>query len=501
MPITNKKEKQEQTLWLVDICRKINSDHSYKTQGIRREAILDSITSETIGMGTPDDKLNYFQYTLRRISPSLAKIIVINADMIQNIVEIPAALCSGNGFNVKMKLNGETLDDSKIDNWIEERWKELKIKTKNQKLIETYNIFQDGVLVYPVIEEVIQSNLFSNNKYEEKLSMSNIKKLKGINIIDPEDFSINEMIQSPLSVDYKNTKNITISEAGRVHDTRYKWFVKRYYSRYNIGVSKLDKCLMTATALQVAIWGVASMMTELQTKILRLPTFAPTGRFAGSNLVSKIKNFMSSNKMMILGEGEEFIREGLNVTGISEMTNYLWEHLSYLTREPQAIIKGISLGQLTGSNVELHRYSQGLNKEYQETVLEPFLLYILKILAYEQDGYIYQTLRNKIEDVKFEIEFKPIFKTTPEEEEDLLNRKVQRGSAEINAGISTNIQKAEELYPHRADNPKQSFKNFDEDLGNIIGSIGQGKKGKDGGTPKPLPPIPTASNNKESLIK
>lgn len=422
-----------------------------------RKQVNDSIhglLSTSLGIGTSEDKLTSFDnFSFSSLTPTAARRLYANSDIMQNIVDIPAFDATREGFTLKSEYDDQ--DASKI---MMDRLEELNIKDLFREYLEAYSIYSRGVLFYPILKEGIKTDL------NQRLSINNIERVEGINVITEDDFNFQFNTYDPFSVSYLKPEYTAIRGIN-VHPSRFRWAVYKFFPRDNTGVSMLEKVLLACLALRVTNWSLASIMVEIQNKVLKVenldsyvnqnvsPDFKEQGVTKRSSLIDMAKQWLTSSKMMVIDKDDSYERQIYSATGVKEATDFFFEYLSSVSNRPQAVIKGQAMGTISSADVDQRRYAERVRSHEQKRVLEPVLKYVIQILKNEQSSEFYKVLGSASEDIEFEIEWNQIWQPDANEESQIKLRNSQRSQIDISTGVRAPDQVRRELYPELKDEP------------------------------------------------
>ena len=412
------------------------------------------LVSEDLGIGTGADKLTSFQDTyFKRIMPETAKRLYANSDVLQNIVDIPALDATREGFELTSDWDADGASDM-----ISERLEELKIKEVLQKHLENYNLFSHGSIILPVIKE----NHNRNKDYLMRKSINDIQRIEALNVLGEEDFSVLFNVIDPFSPNYKKPEQFFIRGVP-VNPNRLHWSVYKFFPLEHEGVSMLGKVLLASLALRVTNWSLATVMVEIQNKVLKVENLSAysnqTADFANAqvnqrgSVINVIKNWMTSHKLLVIDKNDEYSRDMYSAAGIKETTDFFWEYLSAVTGMPQSAIKGQAQGTISTADTDALRYAEKIRTVYQYGVLKESLDFIIEYLKFEKTGKFFRTFGLQAQEIKFNIEFNQIWKPDAKEESEINLRNTQRGQIDIATGVRDPEQVRAENYPHLKDEP------------------------------------------------
>lgn len=414
------------------------------------------LISESLSIGTGADKLSSFDdFSFRSIHPVAARRIYANSDILQNIVDIPPLDATREGFTLTSPR-----DDDGASEIMQERLEELKILDCLRKHAQNVRMYTRGSIFYPVIRE---HN--SEQSIAEALSINMIERIEGINVFEEDDFEFYINTTNPLQPNYYDHEKAFI-QGQAIHPSRYKWNAYKFFPRENDGVSMLQKVMLACLALRVTNWSLATVMIEVQNKVLKIENFDEYARqedtdpdfrtSTGSRqegVIGAVKRWMTSAKMVVLNKSDEYERQMYSATGVAEATQFFWEFLSAVSGMPQSAVKGQAQGTISTADTDARRYAERVRTEIQIQMMQPTLRWVIKLIKNEKQGKFYQKFGINGNDIKFDIDFNQIWNPDAKEEAQIKLINSQRGIADIKAGIRDPDQVRAELYPELQDEP------------------------------------------------
>jgi phage-related protein (TIGR01555 family) len=427
------------------------------------------LVSADLGIGTSDDKLTSFNdYFFRSMSPNASRRIYGNGDILQNIIDIPAHDATKEGFTLTSDY-----DDMGASKMIMDRLEELCIDQVFKEHLQNRNIYDDGSTIRPYIKETLQTPL------SNRLSINTINRVESLDVITPDYFSVDINNVDPLAPNFNKPKMMLLNGTP-VDMSRVIWNTYKYFPLEQVGVSQLHKIMLACLALRVSNWSLATVMIEVQNKVLKVadldaysqqensaPDFRNRNRARDrESVVGMVKRWLTSSKMMVIDKDDDYQRTMYSATGVKEATDFFWEFLSAVSNRPQAVVKGQATGTISSADTDSLRYAESVRSNEQIQILKPALKRIINILKFEQRGAFYRKFGYKGADIHFEIEFNPIWRPDAKDEESIKLMKSQRGQIDIATGTRDADQVRRENYPLLDDEPLPEIPD-DETLGDI----------------------------------
>lgn len=406
------------------------------------------LVSQDLGIGTGEDKLTSFEdYTFKYIAPTTARRIYANGDVLQNMVDVPAIDATREGFELTSEY--DQWDASKI---MTKRLQELCIDDVLREHLENVAMYSRGSMVMPIVDEYLDL------KSEDMLSVNLIRRVEAINVLPEDDFTFIFNTTDPFKASYMKPRQTMVR--GQVLDpTRFTWGVYKYFARENVGVSLLSKVLLACLALRVTNWSLASVMLEIQTKVLKVENLDNYAQQEGGvdlrgatatqreGVIQRVKRWMTTQKMLVIDKADDFSRQMYSASGQKEATDFFWEYLSAITGYPKATFTGQPLGTISAADVDARRYASKIRSERQFKYCLPVLRYLINILKFEQTGEFYKKFGMKAADIHFDIDFKRIWQPNELEAAQIKLTDSQRGQIDIQNQIRQPDEVRQELYP------------------------------------------------------
>lgn len=413
------------------------------------------LVSESLGIGTEADKLNSFNdYSFRQILPTTARRLYANSDVLQNIIDVPALDATREWITLTSDY-----DDEGASTMIMKRLEELGVQDHLRRHLENIGLYSRGSLFLPVIKETMEMDA------SERLSINAIQRVEDINVLDEDDFTIHMNLTNPFDKNYLRPQFAQI-QGSTVHQSRYIWNVYKFFSRENQGISQLQKILLATLALRVTNWSLASVMLEVQNKVLKIndfdaygnqdsamPDFKSSSTNKFTSAVNSVKTWLTSQKLIVLNKDDEYDRQMYSATGVKESTDFFWEYLSAVTGYPQATIKGQAMGTISSADTDARRYVEKIRAQAQFKIMKPILEFLIRILKNEQNSPFYRKWGINGDAINFNIEFNPIWQPDANEQSNINLRDSQRGQVDISMGVRAPDQVRRELYPDLEDEP------------------------------------------------
>lgn len=344
-----------------------------------------------------------------------------------------------------------------------ERLEQLNFQEVLRCHLENVRLYSRGSIILPIIRESTPSGGIAVH-LGDRLSINTIQRIDSLNVLSEDDFDLFFNVVDPFSPNYKKIDTAFIRGIP-VHPSRYFWNANKFFPIENEGVSVLHKVLLAALALRISNWSLATVMIEVQNKVLKVenldeyarqddasPDFR-SGTGARTKVMDQIKRWMTSAKMIVINKEDDYERTMYSATGVKEATDFFWEYLSAVTGMPQSAIKGQAQGTISSADVDARRYVEKIRTEQQFKTLKPIIMGVVRLLKFEQKSKFGRTFGLAADDIQFELEFNQIWRPDANEESTIKLRDTQRGQIDIATGVRASDQVRRDNYPELEDEP------------------------------------------------
>lgn len=226
----------------------------------------------------------------------------------------------------------ETGNES-LDKAIDKRLTELDAYNKFVELERQSMIYRRGSVLFLACtanDPATQIDL--------RTPLSSINKIESINIIPAYEISINQGNTDPTKANYY-IPQLTIRGI-EIDKSRFYWHVNKFIPKFGYGVSMIEQLIECGSALDIALWSLATMVYEAQIKVVKSNAKTEGTKFNIQSFIAKLKSYINSQSVVLLGETESFDKQNLTITGLNDVVNYFWDTLGFISEVPSNILKG-----------------------------------------------------------------------------------------------------------------------------------------------------------------
>ena len=224
-------------------------------------------------------------------------------------------------------------DNEGLNKAIEKRLTELDAYNKFVELERQSMIYRRGSVLF-----LACTSLDTINQIDLRTPLQNINKIESINIIPAFEISINQGNTDPTKANYY-IPSLTIRGI-EIDKSRFYWHVNKFIPKFGYGVSIVEQLIECGSALDIALWSLATMVYEAQIKVVKSNAKTEGTKFNIQSFISKLKSYINSQSVVLLGETESFDKQNLTITGLNDVTNYFWDTLGFISEVPANILKG-----------------------------------------------------------------------------------------------------------------------------------------------------------------
>jgi len=384
---------------------------------------FDGLSQSEMGMGGMRDKLDKITPTSTSMSVTEAQNWYSSVGDIQNIVDIPAEDATREWIEITTNR-----EDLKISRLIQNRFLELGFKEKVKDLIRYSRMYSMGGFLYYGIDSAIPQTAVV---LETPMPRA-INRIDYINVFSPDKVNVNTDLTDPLGINY-HRPDLRINSI-KVHPSRYHWLIQSYLPEKNIGVSVIQTVLDAVKASSIGLWSISSILSELSIKVFKSPSVNSEDPVKLFELITLIRQAISTQGVFAAGEGETLERLNVNVPALKEILDFILDKISGLSKIPKSRLSGQSQGTLTGGQYDLVSYYDSIAK-FQENQLRPIIERAITLIISETSGKVYSALGGKIESLDWEFKFKNLWKLSETESSEVALRKAQGDKIYIETGV------------------------------------------------------------------
>jgi uncharacterized protein len=136
---------------------------------------------------------------------------------------------------------------------------------------------------------------------------------------------------------------------------------------------------------------------------------------------------------MALKSDEKFEQLVFSIPGIKEIFENVFDNLSGLAKIPKKIMLGQAHGIVTGAEYDTLNYYNEIARQ-QELKIRPIIKKVIDMVVKETRGKIYQTLGEKVNEIKVDFDFNTLWKLDPVSQADADLKRSQRDQIDVTIG-------------------------------------------------------------------
>jgi uncharacterized protein len=397
---------------------------------------LDSFLHQVSGKGVSGkDKLSGITPAPQNIDENTAREWLLSSGIIQNVIDAPAEDATREWIEITTNRDQDDPDSGLkglgINRLIENRLEELGVRQKIRDLIRQSRLYNRGSFLYfGILAELPQTSDLLKEPVPEDLL-----RLDFLNVLPPSQVTIVRSSFDPLSSLY-HTPHFLI-RGYNIHPSRMHWVCRSYLLEENRGVSVLETILESVVAHETALWSLTSLLFELSVKVFQSEDVASSDPEVTMKFLALQRMAMNTQSSVALKPGENLAR--IQNTGISDgalesTLSFILEALAGVSRIPKSRLMGQSQGTLTGGQYDLITYYDGIAK-FQELEIRPILEKIIRLIVREKRGAVYKALGGQVDQLDWNLEFRPLWKLDPASQADVSLKEAQTDQIYLSTGV------------------------------------------------------------------
>lgn len=388
---------------------------------------FDSIYEAGSGRGGSSDRLTNMQPTSYVFAPSTARHWYQANGFAQNIIDAPADDATRKWITLRTNADAEFNFSRLIMN----RMEDLEVRERLRELLRMPRMYDlGGFMFYGVDAELPQTT--------DQLSLAMpaaIRRLEFLNVFGPDYAqAMPNNNYDPIS---RQWHRFLYYVQGRVvHHSRVEWVANNYMREEGTGVSTLKTILDAIKGQDTALWSVTHMLFEMSVKVFSSPSVDNDSSAKIAEFLEHMKSVVSTIGAVALGQGETLARIGTAADrgGLKEAFDFLFENLAGLAKMPKSRLMGQSQGVITAGQYDMIGYFNSV-EELQENKLRRIINKIIKLIAHETTGDVYQKLGGNVERLDWEFDFNPLWTLDPAAQADVDLKRAQRDQIDITTGV------------------------------------------------------------------
>lgn len=344
---------------------------------------------------------------------------------VQNIIDSPADDSVREWIKITTNLDGESgFDYVKA---IENRLDDLNVKDKIHDLVKYSRLFSKGSFLY----YAVKSNQVQSEEILKDEIPKDITTIEFIHVIDdPDRVTLTNLNSySPIKKDYNKIK--FSMNATEIHPSRLSWLVNSFIPSEMRGISVVQTINDAIVAQDNGLWSSATVLNSIALNIFKSDEIADLNPIQKAELLAKIKHLMITFSAIALKTDEDFQQLSLNMTGMKEIFDFIFDNLSGLAKIPKNILLGKAHGVVTAGEYDTLNYYSNIAK-FQENRLRKIIKKIIDLVIREQNGEIYKALGGQ--DLEVDFEFNSLWKLDPVANAEKELKESQRDQIDITLG-------------------------------------------------------------------
>lgn len=407
-----------------------------------------SLVSDLLGIGfAQSDPIENVGSREKLHHGSGARNVYRSLDIVQRIIDDPAEQALRHGF--KFKTNFDELGLSRM---LSKRLEELQFNEKALDFLINSRLYSKGALFIPILQERLMD--FNRSHVTQPLRLNDIEEIEGFNVIQEDFFDYHIQSYDPFAVDFNAIEHLTL-QGTPIHPSRCFLTVLSLDPHLQRGISILDRIEVACKGINIAEWTITNLLLRYRALLVKFPAkdmlnYVEDKKSAIRNLINDIKMKFSSKSVSAIPDNFEFEYLQTSFAGLKEATEFLYEYLATVSKQPQSIIKGSAMGQLASAEKDERTYQDYIKSGEQEKKLKPLLQFLIPILLYERNSEIYRTLAVHgiaSKEVDVEIEFNSMMSVNPLQDSQRKLLDSQRAGLDIQNTIRDIDEVRAELYP------------------------------------------------------
>lgn len=405
---------------------------------VKGDSFVDPLTSR----GSAEDRTVRLRGTTR-VNANLDNLSkYISNGFVQNIIEMPAEDATGEWITIEATLDGEQNDE--IAEMIDNRMKDLNIQSKLEDLIRYSRLNANGAFFY----YAVKANQIQEGPILAQPIPEQIKSIQFINVIDDSDkvTIVNKNTSDATKEDYNQMKFSIHSQ--EIHPSRLSWLVNSWIPSQTTGISIVQTINDAIVAQDSGLWSSATLLQSMALNIFKSDEIADLSPTQKAELLAKIKHLMITYSAIALKSEEGFEQLSLQMTGMKELFEFIFNNLSGLSKIPQKILLGQAHGIIGAGEWDSLNYFSRISR-FQENKLRDIIQKIVNMVVREENGEIYQALNGNFEGFDAAFTFNNLWKLDPVAEADTELKSSQRDQIDITMG-KTSPEEARSLDPRYA---------------------------------------------------
>ncbi len=432
-----------------DAVQKVFARESKKKLGSLAERVsADSFFHSRTGRGSSRDKVSNLRPGLRDfINASEAREWYKTSGVLKSVVDAVPDDATRAWITV---TTNRDIDDKEtgrkglnISRLIMNRLEELKAKKETRKLIKNAGIYNEGGFMYIGVKETIPPKGLDE-------PIKSVEKVEFLNVFGPQFGHAQANDLRVTSKDFGRPKMFVLGSGATgsadVNEDRIVWLVQSFEEQDNFGISTIQKALDAIKAHDTSLWSANHLAFELAVKILKSPDVRSMKRDDIFKTIEGMQNQMSTMSTLLLRDDESFEKKIIQITGMKELFDFIFENISAATQIPKSKIMGQSQGVITAGQYDIINYFTRVS-EFQENELEPILNKLIDLIVREKQGPIMEALGGDISNLDWNFTFNDLWVPDPSEKTIIELSNAQADQISITMGVKTAKEVRKDRFP------------------------------------------------------
>lgn len=392
------------------------------------EERTDGVVNDDTGAGTDEDPLSSM---VPSFTPVDGNAWYKASGLVQQVCDAPAFDAVREWFDLSVKLDDddeETDEERAVTRMIMDELERLNAKDRIRTLISYSRRHNDGGLLFAGIMDDVPGD--DDTPFDRE--PDGIKSIDFLNVLDPEHFTMVRSTDIGTSAEFhSHSFRVHTSE---VHPSRVRWLVRRYLPDDDTGMSVPQSIVDAIKAQSSGLRTAAKMADEFFFKVWK--SDHSMGKDQDRDFLSGLKRKLSSWGVVKIKKDEEIERPTLQISGIKELLDFIWENLSSLTGIPQSRFKGNAQGAIAGADNDLRVYYEStVRAEYQEDQVRPILDWLIGYIIKATDGPVRKKIGDRVETMDWNIEFRPLWTPDPKTAAEIAKLEAEADALDIKSGV------------------------------------------------------------------
>ena len=331
--------------------------------------------------------------------------------------------------------------DEGLDKAIRKRLDELEFETHAIQHEKNKDIFRRGSVMFMA---TTSNDVVTQIDLSTKLA--NVNRIESLNIIPAYEVTVMKGNDDPTTANY-NIPSLII-RGKEIHRSRFNWHVNNYINKLGYGISLVEQLIEVGSAMDIALWSLATMVYEAQIKVVKSNAKTDGTKFNIQTFINKLKSYINSQSVVLLGETESFDKQNLTITGLKDVTDYF--------ERVHGFISGISYNISSGQGKRVISLANDPENVSYATLIEHSQEQANKYISLVVNTILAEKNINKA-GTKFEINWLPltIVDDNTQADIDLKNSQADTNYFNMQVKNSEDIQK--ERFPEIAEKENESL--------------------------------------------